>query len=562
MLNHSKILTLILAMTISAIISGCVSRRASRELTSVDMAKNVNPRMLYLKVHLQNGDLYVLHSWEINEQARTIQGLGNHLDFNRKIIESKGSYTNNMVKAKAGLTPLFVIPFGEVVILETNDKGTNPGVAAMVVAGLATVPVSIICLLNPKACFGSCPTYYVQRDTASILVAEGFSSSISKSLEETDVDLIDFKMNEGKPLQITMKNEALETHLVNSVNIIAIGKSPGTRILQNSDGGFYQLSHIQEPSLAKHNSKSVLAQIAARDTLEWYSFSDSVDLLKKEDIILDFENPGEGIGLIINKRQSLLTTYLFYQSLALTGNSTAMLMTDMETRKPWLKNRVTKLYDLLGGIDVFIKETNGTWKFVSTVREAGPIVSDVHLIKLPEIKSKKVHVRLRMTKGLWRINAENLSVIDKKVIPCTLSPIAVFAKNMKNEEALTKLLDTTTYLVTYPGDKSDVAVDSKETILRQYLRDVWIKFRNFADQERGEVGKIRFRLFKLFLVGLKPIAVVVFVQIFEEIQRFFGYHNSAFAVDVLETNATTIPISTVPIESRIICLTTSVPGIG
>jgi hypothetical protein len=133
-----------------------------------------------------------------------------------------------------------------------------------------------------------------------------------------------------------------------------------------------------------------------------------------------------------------------------------MLMADMETRKPWLKKRVTKMYDLLGGIDVSIKDAQGRWQFVGSVREAGPIVSDEQLITLPNVTSKKVEVRLRMTKGLWRINTVNLGVIDQKSNPRTLLPASVLFRKSENSAALEKLLDPTDYLVTYPGDEYQI----------------------------------------------------------------------------------------------------------
>src|SRR5690606_20511973 len=141
-----------------------------------------------IKAHLFNGNIYVLHSWTINEFDNTLSGYGNHLDYNRRILESRGAEPSN--RKSAGNFPPFIIPFDEIVIVETNNKGDNPGVAAMVVIGLATTTLSLYCVINPKACFGSCPTFYVQGDTVSRLVAEGFSSSISRSLEDVDIDLI------------------------------------------------------------------------------------------------------------------------------------------------------------------------------------------------------------------------------------------------------------------------------------------------------------------------------------------------------------------------------------
>ncbi|MDN3670168.1 hypothetical protein QWY93_12615 [Echinicola jeungdonensis] len=205
----------IFLIAICLTLASCASRRINRELFQVEQIKNVNEK--YLKVHLKNGDLYVLHSWKTNEATKTISGLGNYLDHNRKVIESRGAYLNN--KKRSGRFPPFEIPYGEIVIVESNDKGNNPGVPVMVILGLSTISTSVSCIADPKSCFGSCPTFYAQKDSVFKLVAEGFSSSISPSFEKKDIDLLDFPLKMGAPLQITVKNEALETHMIRQVNL-------------------------------------------------------------------------------------------------------------------------------------------------------------------------------------------------------------------------------------------------------------------------------------------------------------------------------------------------------
>jgi hypothetical protein len=60
---------------------------------------------------------------------------------------------------------------------------------------LVTGAFAIACLVNPKGCFGSCPTFFVDHESEQKLVGERFSSSISKSLAAMDVDLIHLPQN-------------------------------------------------------------------------------------------------------------------------------------------------------------------------------------------------------------------------------------------------------------------------------------------------------------------------------------------------------------------------------
>jgi hypothetical protein len=464
------------------IVFGCTSRKISRELVQVGQMKDINPNQLYIKAHLNNGNIYVLHSWSVNDSMQTLSGYGNYLDYNRKLLDRRGSDTTN--KLSEGKSWPFTIPFEEIVIIETNDKGNNPGIAAMVVVGLATTTLSVYCVLNPKACFGSCPTYYIKKDTVEKLVGEGFSSSISKSLEEKDVDLIGLKLNEGDPIQIRVKNEALETHMIQQINIRVGEKKPGNNIFQEANGDFFEVNSIQQPSKATYRSSSILHQVSEKDELEWFSLSDSFNLAKKEEIFLEFPASNQRTGLIIDKRQSLMTTFLFYHFMSLMGQASPYYITEMETRKPWIKNKIAKMYALLGGIEVSILDQNNKWVYVNTVGEQGPIVSDSHLIILPEVHTSSIHIRLRMTQGLWRINSLNTSSIQNPVHLETIQPEQALYEGINNDAALHKLLGNK-YLVTFPGEeyhlnfpisytnKNEYFIESQGYYI-EWMRDEWL----------------------------------------------------------------------------------------
>jgi hypothetical protein len=123
---------------------------------------------------MKNGELYVLSDWMINEENKEVTGRGSHQNLNREILELGD----------------FQVPLQEIVLAETNkiSGSTSAGILAAltVITGIFT----IVCIANPKACFGSCPTFYISNGTDYIVQSEGFSSSISPSLEARDVDAL------------------------------------------------------------------------------------------------------------------------------------------------------------------------------------------------------------------------------------------------------------------------------------------------------------------------------------------------------------------------------------
>ncbi len=128
-----------------------------------------------LKVHLISGDLVLLQSWNA-VTSDTVVGQGWRFDTDRVQTSPRQE---------------FRIPSGEIALLEANDS-EQVGVLGKV--GLSTWSavtggLTLICAADPKSCFGSCPTFYVDGETA-VPAAEGFSSSFARALEAVDLDAL------------------------------------------------------------------------------------------------------------------------------------------------------------------------------------------------------------------------------------------------------------------------------------------------------------------------------------------------------------------------------------
>jgi hypothetical protein len=76
------------------------------------------------------------------------------------------------------------------------------------------------------------------------------------------------------------------------------------------------LLHIND-----YKSESILDKIAKKDEQEGYSLANEQNLNTKEDIFLEFGPMEQQYGIIIEKRQSLMTTFLFYNLIAMLGKA-------------------------------------------------------------------------------------------------------------------------------------------------------------------------------------------------------------------------------------------------
>lgn len=173
------------------------------------------PDSSFFKIHFKNGDVSLMDNWNVNSSGDIINGQGTLFNFNRSKIR-EGTLSFNI---------------DEVAIIETNQldaiksKDKERVSVLTILTGINLIG-DAICITNPKACFGSCPTFYL--NDVSILQsahAEGFSSSISPSLESRDLDAMRFSTS-SPTINLTMKNEAYETHMLNELILKAVPKNP------------------------------------------------------------------------------------------------------------------------------------------------------------------------------------------------------------------------------------------------------------------------------------------------------------------------------------------------
>ncbi len=459
---------------------GCVPTQVVRELNSPDRF-TANSKAKYLKVHIKDGSLFILNNWVIDTITEVIQGSGNYFNYKREKVSLKnGEYLafNNTT---------YTICWDDISLIETNQLLHHVGnIAAITIPGVPYAVLATYCVINPKACFGSCPTFYTKNNDKWELVAEGFSSSILPVFEKEDIDMLYQTENTDDNLVVKLTNEALETHVIRYANLLAFPKNEEMRIFSTETGEFYRIKNLLTPVLLKDKQGSSIEKVEHFDQTERYSLTDSKNLAKKEEITFSFQNPETShLGLIISSRQTLLTTFLYYQGLAYSGNYAGYFAAGIENGNNLIKNRVEKLWDKLGSIEIYLKTQMGSWTKIGEIDEMGPIATDTHLIKLPPNTPPNPTLKLKMTQGLWRINYITLGEIGEKVDPIIIQPHVVLKEDIEDPEALQLLKDTANYLVTYPGDtyflnyelpndnKYEFFLQSKGYYL-EWMRDEWL----------------------------------------------------------------------------------------
>ena len=425
-----------------------------RRLTDPTEVATIDHKSPFLKAHMRDGHVYILSPWSIDATGRSISGQGERLDANRTRVD----------------TGTHVITPDSVALFETNVVSTHPSVKAMAVVSGVSLALTVACLTNPKACFGSCPTFSVSDGTRAVLEAEGFSASVAPALEATDIDALYRARPTSRSFEVRMTNEALETHVVRWARVLAAPRADGGRVFATQTGEFRRASDIVAPQRCSASEGDCLAAVRAVDGVERFSTTDSTDLATREVIELEFPiTSGDSLGLVMGSRQTLLSTYLLYQAMAYMGRSAGHWLAALQRGDRLAREQSQGLGRALGGIEVQALDSTGAWTTVGQTQETGPLANDVRVVPLPHLEAGTMRLRLRLTRGHWRIDYLALARLSGRVSPVRLDPVMVRRGNTVDTQALALLTDSARTLITLPGDEYTLVYQLPEDFSRYEL---------------------------------------------------------------------------------------------
>ena len=407
----------------------------------------------YLKAHFKDGRVAMLNSWEINEAEDSIIGQGGMFDIKRDL------------KAYGRIG----VAISDVSLFETNHKDFIDSDNGDLITGLAILTTmntvfATFCITVPKACFGSCPTFYFEPDKDVYYAdAEGFSNAIVPSMQNTDIDDLN-KSSSNDIVKLYLKNEALETHMIDDIHLETIPIQEGERAYMSIDGEYVISGRQESPIKVLGGNPMNLDLFRNTDANEYFSTTDSFQLETKE--VLEFQfapfRQADSKAILINFRQTFLTTYLFYECLSLAGDEATDFLSQVNLSDKSQKH-YDRIFKKLGRIEVLVQsESNSGWEKIAEIGETGPIARNTQVVRLPEQfnSEEQIQVRLRMTKGHWRIDQLGLINVKKVAQPTNVWPQLKILRG-ENIESKLKGVDNT-YLSTFPGDEYELIFELPE----------------------------------------------------------------------------------------------------
>ena len=458
--------------------------RANYKTTNSLLHETENLREQYfLKAHLKNGDVYILKdSWEIDSLENLVTGVGESFDFNRN-------------KTSEGLLSIAI---DSVAIFETNKnlgKTESKRIRALAILAGVDVAIGTFCLTNPKACFGSCPTFYIhEEDDFHYATAEGFSNAIAPSMEYADIDALNNEVITGGTFSLTVRNEALETHVIRNLRLLAFPRQEEQRVYQSPGDDFFLCKNIHQLTSARGREGDATAFLKFPDRKERFSLADSLNLNSREEIYLSFEDVSDpsGLGLLINFRQTLMTTYFIYSAMGYMGDEVGDIFAKLETSEETQQKLEKGIKKQLGKIEIYSWDVgSASWVAQGGFYETGPVAYNRQLLPLNiSASTSGVKIKVVLNRGLWRIDDFALTNIVEKVQPEVLAVEEILTRGLKDPEALEAINSAEDYLVSMPGNEYKIRFQLPAThqdyelflyskgYYLEWMRENWIKDKN------------------------------------------------------------------------------------
>ena len=352
------------------------------------------------------------------------------------------------------------VPIDSVVGMESYQTRTHvartilASAAALVVGTAATAALAV-------AIFGSCPTFYSDSAGTAVLEAEGFSYSIAPLFEQRDVDLLRATVGADGVLRLEVRNEALETHYINQLEVLQTAHSRDETVVPDEKGIPIALKDARAARVARDRAGRDVSFALSRTDGEVFSTAPvtlararATDLLDYIDVSVPRPPMADSIALMFRLRNSLLNTVLLYDGMLGGAGASSLDWLGRDIQKISTAIDLGKWYSKNMGMRVAVRD-GGVYRDVARFTDKGPIAFHDIAVVVPAPELDSVRVRLSFVSDNWRIDRLAISTSFRRP-DVTRVPLAavVGTDGALDSAALTSLRSADDrYLVTSPGQR-------------------------------------------------------------------------------------------------------------
>jgi hypothetical protein len=251
---------------------------------------------------------------------------------------------------------------------------------------------------------------YSHDGEGALLEAETFSHSIARLLESRDLDRLRATADATGAVRLEVRNEALETHYINHLQLVEVVHAAGDLALPDAHGRPAVVTDLRPFATARdsggHDIAGVLAAADGNTTQADAARLDAAVAGEFEDWI-DLTVPGplpaEPV-LVLRLKNSLLSTVLFYDVMLAAAGPRALDWIGSDLEQISTAVRLGRWVERRLGLRVAVWR-EGAFREVGRVPDAGPIAWREAAVRLPTPATDgPLRVRLSLTTDHWRID--------------------------------------------------------------------------------------------------------------------------------------------------------------
>jgi hypothetical protein len=395
--------------------------------------------------------------------------------------------------------PQDAVPLDSVIGMEAFDNRTDPGLSILASVGVTALAVGatigLVCAADPK-CFGSCPTVYSYDDQGEVLEAETFSYSISPLLEGRDVDRLSVAADPDGSVTLEVRNEALETHYINHLELLEVRHGPEERVLPDPGNEALVVGSLRPVGVVRdRDGRDVTATVAVRDGDPFASSDVRLAAVTQTDDRDWLEltlpaAPADSVALVLRLRNSLLNTVLFYDFMLSRQGATALDWMARDVERIGTAVELGRWFRETMGLRLEV-EGPGGYAEVARMGDTGPIAWKEMAFVVPVQPGEPTRLRLSFLTDEWRIDHMTWSPQMARPrltvhAPAALEPLTIAAV----DDGLARVsAPDEEYLVTTAGaafevrfETGAVAEDVRRTFLlssqgyySEWVRPMWVR---------------------------------------------------------------------------------------
>ncbi len=276
----------------------------------------------------------------------------------------------------------------------------------------------------------SCPLVYSWDGTRWRLDSGTFGGAITRGLQRTDVDNLEYAAPRDGVLRLRVANELEETDHLDALTVLAVDAPAGLSVAPDPAGGLHALGALAAPVAARDfRGADALERVRAADGWSWESGLSGRDTARAEDLrdglVLTFVRPrgATRAHLVLDGHSSTWSAQLLYAFIVAHGSATQAWYDSLDARPDLARATGARL-----AREAFLSaavRTPAGWAPQGLFWEAGPeiVKRQVLDLDLSAVTGDTVTVRLETVPGFWLVDRVGLDFTPDEPLAVQALPL-------------------------------------------------------------------------------------------------------------------------------------------